>query len=188
MQLNLFTGSIPPEIGDMQLAELWLHKNRFLSGTLPEEIGKLSNYLGDLRVDKTAVGGQIPDSITELTQLVRFAGGRAEFSGTLPANFSKMENLQKLSLNFNDLTGTIPSGMESMTNLLEVELEGNSITGTSPPELCLLKENYRLTFIGLDCLGDNESGIDPEVTCECCDLCCDVGGTCWWQAPPEPPN
>ena len=101
LQKNLLTGSIPPEIGDMQLAEIWLHKNIFLSGTIPDEIGKLANYLTDVRLDKTSVGGQIPDSFTELTQLFRFSAGRAQFSGTLPANFSKLENLQSADLKNN---------------------------------------------------------------------------------------
>lgn len=179
LQKNLLTGSIPPEIGDMQLAEIWLHKNIFLSGTIPDEIGKLANYLTDVRLDKTSVGGQIPDSFTELTQLFRFSAGRAQFSGTLPANFSKLENLQSADLKNNKLTGTIPSGMDSMTNLVEFEVEGNLMTGTSPSELCLLKQNYRLKFLSMDCLGNNELGIDPEISCECCDLCCDEGMTCW---------
>ena len=164
---------------DMQLVELWLHKNLYLTGTLPEELGKLSNYLSDIRLSNTAVGGQIPDSMTELTQLSRFAGGDAAFTGTLPANISKLENIQVLTLNNNGLTGTIPSGMESMTNLIEFEVANNFLTGTSPPELCLLKENHRLAFLGMDCLNNTELGIDPEISCECCDLCCDPGMNCW---------
>ena len=142
----------------MQLVELWLHKNPYLSGTLPDELGKLSNYLTDMRLSKTAVGGRIPDSITELTQLSRFTAGDAQFTGTLPANISKLENLQFFEFNENGLTGNIPSGMESMTNLVEFEVAGNFITGNSASELCFLKENHRLRFLGMDCLGNNALG------------------------------
>ena len=62
---NLLTGSIPPEIGNLtNLAWLDFGNNR-LTGSIPPEIGNLKN-LTHLNVRYNQLNGKIPESICDL--------------------------------------------------------------------------------------------------------------------------
>ena len=47
----------------MKLSELMLQSNEQLTGTIPTELGKLSDYLSDLRLSRTGLTGTIPEEI-----------------------------------------------------------------------------------------------------------------------------
>ena len=168
---NSFSGTIAPEFGDMQLNELWLHGNSQLTGTIPSELGKLSNYLTDLRLDNTALEGEIPEELFGLSQVWRLDLYNSGLSGTISPNMTKLEGLQTLRLSNNEFTGMVPTGFSSMTNLVTLWLHGNKLTGAIPSSICDLKDEHMLEFLNADCLPDPTSG-NSSVTCECCDICC----------------
>ena len=168
---NEFKGTIPPEFGDMHLNELWLHGNSKLTGTIPTELGKLSNFCTDLRLSQTSLEGTIPEEIYDMSQMWRLDLHESGFIGTISSNITKLEGLQTLRLSDNHFTGTLPSGLSSMINLRTVWLNGNKLTGSIPSSLCNLKEEHMLEFLKADCLPDPSSGL-PSITCECCDICC----------------
>jgi len=152
----------------MQLNELWLQRNEELSGTIPTELGLLTNYMRDLRLSQTSMEGTIPDEIYSLSSVWRLHLNEAGFSGTISPNIAQLEKLEDLKLGDNKFTGTLPEDWSSMTNLKNIELEGNQFSGSVPASLCKLKEEYNLVGIKADCLG-----VEPLIQCDCCDVCCD---------------
>merc|ERR1712072_1339770 len=115
-QKNSFSGTISPSFGDMQLSELWLHGNSQLTGSIPSELGKLSNYISDLRLSQTSLEGTIPEEIFSFSNMWRLELHESGLSGTISPNITKLENLQVLRLNNNGFTGTLPTDFRSMTN------------------------------------------------------------------------
>ena len=65
---NQLTGSIPPEIGNLtNLYGLSLYNNQ-LTGSIPSEIGSLTNLIY-LRLNDNQLTGEIPESICDLNIL-----------------------------------------------------------------------------------------------------------------------
>ena len=175
IQKNALTGTIPSELGDMPLTELWLQRNFGLTGTLPLGLSKLSNSLTDIRLGMTAIGGTLPEFLFEMSQVWRMDFSDARFTGTLSTNFGKLGSLQSLRLTGNQLSGTIPTEMGLMTSLYELSLFGNNISGTIPPAVCALRLEQRLEFLSMNCLPESDSA--PSVVCDCCSICCNSSGS-----------
>ena len=155
----------------MQLSELWLQQNSQLTGPIPSELGKLSNYISDLRLGQTSLEGTIPEEIFSLPNMWRLELHESGLSGTISPNITKLENLQILRLNNNGFTGTLPADFRSMTNLMTLSLHGNKFTGTVPSSICDLKKEHVLDLVQADCLPD-PSTAKVSVSCDCCDVCC----------------
>ncbi|MBC6473766.1 MAG: putative Ig domain-containing protein [Hormoscilla sp. GM102CHS1] len=90
-----------------------------LSGTLPSELGSLSN-LQYLYLDNSSLSGEIPSELGSLS------------------------NLRNLWLHGNSLSGTISSELGSLSNLRNLWLHGNSLSGTLPESIKDLSANKRL--------------------------------------------
>ncbi|KAG7353273.1 RHS repeat-associated core domain containing protein [Nitzschia inconspicua] len=173
-QRNLMTGTIPTFLGDMRLNELWINRNP-IQGTIPSELGKLSNHMFDLRLFASNLEGTIPEEIYDLTSLWRFDLYDANFTGTISSNVGNLQSLSVFRINNNSFTGTLPSELNSLSNLIEVQLDHNAFNGTVPVGMCdNLAPNGILEFLQADCLVDPTSG-SSLVTCECCHKCCNSG-------------
>ncbi len=103
---------------------LRLHRNR-LSGSLPSELGQLTN-LKKLWLSYNDLSGQIPVELGQLTNLEHLELSDNELSGPIPVELSKMTNLERLQLGNNQLSGSIPSSLRQLKNLKELELGGNT--------------------------------------------------------------
>jgi len=94
-----------------------------LNGTLPAEIGNLSN-LGTLQVECNPytwtdyLTGSIPTEIGNLTNLTYLDLSYNQFSGSIPTSIGNLTNLTYLNLSINTLSGSIPSELQSLSNLL----------------------------------------------------------------------
>lgn len=166
-----------PILGNFQLNELWL-QHQPLKGPIPSELGKLSNFLFDLRLHGTELEGTIPDEIFELKNMWRLDLYSANFTGTISTLVGKLQALDVLRLSNNRFTGQLPTEMESLLQLKSVWVDGNDFNGTVPPGLCALRVPEGLEDLSADCLMDPITG-DTAVDCECCTHCCgDKGGIC----------
>jgi hypothetical protein len=137
-QSNMFSGTIPSSFGDMQLVELWLRKNNF-DGGIPSELGKLSNSLGDVRLDRTLLDGPIPEEIWNLTNLWRLDLSQTDLTGSISSSIGNLDDLIILNLRDSNFSGPLPSELGQLSDLQELHVHGNMFTGTFPNEVCALR-------------------------------------------------
>ena len=79
-----------------------------LNGTLPKEIGNLTN-LQELDLSNNKLEGEIPKEIGNLTNLLGLFLYNNKLEGEIPKEIRKLTNLQGLNLDMNQLKGEIPN-------------------------------------------------------------------------------
>ena len=132
---NHLTGTIPTDIGNLtNLLKLDLAVNPQLIGTIPEEIGELES-LKRLDLYRTGLTGGIPLSLCSLENLERLHLYSNQLTGSIPSEIGNLSKLQYLDLFSNNLTGSIPSSIGGLKNLKSLELYGNQLTGAIPIEI-----------------------------------------------------
>jgi hypothetical protein len=134
LKSNNLTGTIPPEIGNLtNLQDLWLEVNQ-LTGSIPAELGNLTN-LQDLQLSYNQLTGSIPPELGNLINLQNLLLGNNQLTGSIPAELGSLTNLQNLLLGNNQLTGSVPAELGNLTNLQYLLLSYNQLTGSVPAEL-----------------------------------------------------
>ena len=155
---NGLSGTIPSELGALtNLKELSLAGNE-LRGAIPLELGNLTNlewlFLGD-----NQLSGTIPSELSNLINLEWLNLWGNQLSGTIPSELGNLTNLTSLDLSGNELGGTIPSELSNLAHLTSLDLSGNELGGTIPPEL-----NNLTHLIDLQLGGNRLRGtIPPEL-------------------------
>ena len=129
-----------------------------LSGTLPPELGGLSN-LRWLHLGGGSLSGEIPEWLVGLSNLRRLTISYNDFSGEIPAWLGQLPNLISLDLRSNDLTGTIPPELGGLTNMRSLDLGSNELAGGIPAQLDGLSN---LVFLNLS-YNDLSGSIPPEL-------------------------
>ncbi|CAO2816755.1 unnamed protein product [Amaranthus hypochondriacus] len=176
---NSLSGGIPTSIKALNLQAIQLSQNN-LTGTIPEEFGKLSK-LQVLDLSWNQFHGTLPPSIARLPSLIDLTLYRNFFSGPLPPEMGLHSKLEifwvsinaftgqlpehlcfggklKYVLAFNNyLNGTIPGSLGSCSTLLKIELSNNRLSGVLPPELGILPKLEKLSVSR-----NKLSGVLPE--------------------------
>ncbi len=152
---NQLSGSIPSELGSLSnLERLRLDRNQ-LSGPIPPRLGSLSNLQG-LHLRGNQLSGPIPPELGRLSNLIDVGLEDNQLSGPIPPELGNLPNLRTLDLGGNQLSGSIPSELGILSSLRTLYLSGNQLSGHIPPELGSLSN---LTYADL---GDNQlSGLIP---------------------------
>ena len=133
---------------------LGLVSNR-LNGTIPPELGRLSN-LQDLNLTGNELSGTIPPELGQLSELQLMQLSDNELSGPIPRELGQLSNLKGLWLGGNELSGEIPSALGNLAGLGTLDLGRNQLSGPMPRELGQLS---KLAFLSIH---DNElSGAIP---------------------------
>ncbi|KAG5598318.1 hypothetical protein H5410_029688, partial [Solanum commersonii] len=115
LSMNNFSGTIPPEIGNItNLLFLNLNINQF-SGTIPQQIGSLAK-LQTLRIFYNHLNGSIPEEIGYLRSLTKLSLCRNFLTGSIPASLGNLSNLSILLLYNNQLSGSIPASLGNLTH------------------------------------------------------------------------
>ena len=131
---NQLTGSIPPELGNLSnLIDLSLHRNQ-LSGGIPAELGNLAN-LQAIILEFNQLTGTIPIQLGNLTNLINLDLQGNQLTGSIPAELGNLISLEALDLRQNQLTGNIPIEIGNLANLEGLVLTFNQLTGDIPAEL-----------------------------------------------------
>lgn len=131
---NGLTGTLPPELGDLEnLTSLSLRGNP-LSGAIPSTLGALP-HLGSLLLDSNQLSGSIPPQLGDLTSLRTLWLSNNQLTGTIPPGLGRLRELSGLLLSGNQLTGPIPPELGDLTELRSLGLGRNQLSGSIPAEL-----------------------------------------------------
>ena len=96
----------------------------------------INGRVRDIDLQVNNLSGQLPQEITQLTELRNLWLGVNNIYGPIPTGFGSMPNLEALWLHFNNLSGTIPADIGMSTSLRRFYLYNNdSLTGTIPGSL-----------------------------------------------------
>ena len=155
---NQLNGTIPPELGNLSnLTVLSLYSNQ-LRGTIPSELGNLSS-LEVLALSANQLNGSIPQELSNLSDLQVLSLWGNKLRGSIPPGLGNLTNLEELYLAENQLSGAIPPELGNLTNLEWLDLSGNRLSGTIPSEL-----GHLTNLTGLHLYDNKLSGtIPPEL-------------------------
>ena len=109
---------------DGRVTELRLRRNQ-LSGTIPPELGSLTN-LTDLWLDNNRLNGAILPELGNLSSLIRLSLYSNELSGEIPPELGSLAGLERLFLNDNELSGKLPQEMTKLSALQRLTFYRNS--------------------------------------------------------------
>lgn len=131
------SGTLPSEVGMLSdsLTSIAI-VNANLEGPLPTEIGLL-HQLHDILVDQNQLTGTIPLELSQATNLVWIYLAENLFSGTFPVHLTTLP-LEELVLDQCHFTGTLPTEVGLLTAIYSFYIFANQITGTLPTEFGLM--------------------------------------------------
>ena len=121
--------------------------SRGLRGTLPSELGALSN-LRQFDVAFNTLSGPLPAEIANMQALQVFVVSFNSISGTIPPSLGNQSSLQVLFLDDNHIGGPIPLSLVGSGVLETLYLNDNMLTGALPEDMCTVAAN--LSFISFD--------------------------------------
>ena len=155
---------------------LWLGENPYISGTIPTEIGKLSN-LDDLRLNGLTnmnPPSQLPSEIGKLTSLRVLNVSQTPLAGTLPTEIWSLRGMVNLDLSgvasstttssssSSFVGGTIPTTIDKLSDLSILQLRDAAMAGTLPSKLGSLAK--------LQTLGLQRNSFVGSIPTEICNL------------------
>ncbi|CAI9289997.1 unnamed protein product [Lactuca saligna] len=111
---------------------------RYVDHALIEWQGDEREFLNTLKLLKSIdlssnnLTGQIPNEITNLSDLIALNFSMNTLSGEIPQHIGEMKKLLTLDLSRNNLSGKIPSGMSQMSLLNYLDLSYNHFSGRIP--------------------------------------------------------
>ncbi|XP_009143948.1 receptor-like protein 39 [Brassica rapa] len=130
LSYNRFSGTLSPNTSLFELHHLSylnLDFNMF-SSSLPSEIGNLKK-LELLSLSSNNFFGQVPPTISNLTSLTQLYLSQNKLTGNFPL-VQNLTNLSFLILSDNHFSGTIPSPLLTFPFLSFLEVRGNDLTGS----------------------------------------------------------
>jgi Leucine-rich repeat (LRR) protein len=143
MQINNFSGTLPPSIGNATTL-VWLNlgmsndvggpnlgQTGGFGGQIPKELGKLVN-LNCLQLGGNNFTGGVPPEILNLSSLNLLDLGQMNLKGEIPPWLGNMTSLTGLYLRGNELNGSIPPSLGKLVNLTTLDLSSTSLTGQIP--------------------------------------------------------
>ena len=155
---NRLSGSLPPEIGNLtNLRELVFRFNS-LNGSLPPEIGNLTNLI-ILNLSLNYLSGSLPPEIWNLTNLKYLDFYENDLSGNIPPEIGNLINLTKLDFYKNDLSGNIPPEIGNLNSLKYLDFYDNDLSGNIPSEIGNLTNLTELSLFNNDLSGNIPSEI-----------------------------
>ncbi len=184
---NEFTGTIPPEIKNLESLQILDLQGNNLTGEIPEELGKLTNLIrfqtannfitGDvpnlsgLRELETLDIGEpnlnpqpIPDWIQELPNLRALRLIHGPWTGPMPEWIGDMTTLREIYLGRDHLEGPIPD-LSNLTNLQRFTIRDTGLSGGFPESLLFLPNLRQLDLAGVSITGTlpDEVGYLPNL-------------------------
>lgn len=148
---NDFTGKIPQDWSACtNLIQIIADNNKNLGGNFPASFTDLPK-LQSISLQWTAIEGEIPSTIGNLTGMTDLLLTGSKMGGKIPENIGACTSLVQLALGECRFEGPIPEAIGTLTNLVLFQLTGNNIGGGFPLSLCNLPQlqDLRLAKCGL---------------------------------------
>lgn len=159
-------GTLPVELGLLSntLTQIYL-RNNYLSGTLPSIWGRDFQKLQRFQLTNAKLEGTLPPEWGQMGSLAVLGLGRNQLNGSLPEEWAMnggMQSLGTLGLESNQLTGTIPTawGNGGMPSLIRLYLNKNFLTGQVPDSLWSPN-----AWMEVNLAGNALTGIISDSTC-----------------------
>ena len=109
--------------------------SNYLSGTIPAELGNLTNMevldLSDNSVAGCELTGDIPPELGNLAHLQQLLLADTKISGSIPPQLGRLANLHDLDLDLDQLSGSIPPELGNLANLQTLSLQEISSVAAS---------------------------------------------------------
>lgn len=134
LERSRLIGTIPSEIGSLSNLQVLNFDRNELSGTLPSEIGRLLN-LRELRIGWNDLVGSIPFEIGHLAMLNALRLTNNAFTNSIPVEIYNCTRLRILDLSINALKGTLSENIAQVKELQELRLSDNMFSGTIPSQI-----------------------------------------------------
>ena len=134
LKSNNLAGTMPRELGLLSNLEVMDLYGNLLAGLIPSELGQLSR-LSTLILWNNELSGSIPPELGQLGNLEELVLSGNKLTGSIPSEFGQLTNLTTLKVFFNPLSGSIPSSLGRLSKLRELLLVGNRLSGRIPPEI-----------------------------------------------------
>ncbi len=99
-----------------------------------------------LALSGNGLAGTLPPELGDLSNLGRLDLGNNQLAGPIPPELGALANLANLDLNGNRLSGTIPSELGNLANLKVLELGDNELAGHIPATLLRLDKLVAFNF------------------------------------------
>jgi Leucine-rich repeat (LRR) protein len=161
----LIHGNIPAEIENLVNLNLLGLEGNYLTGSVPDLIGKQKKLEG-LHLHVNRFSGSIPSALGNLTRLTRLFLEENRFEGNIPSSLGNCKSLQNLNLSSNNLNGTIPEEVLGLSSLsISLVMSNNSLTGSLS-----LKVGNLHNLVELDISGNKLSGTIPSTLGSCISL------------------
>ncbi|KAK8514120.1 hypothetical protein V6N12_008836 [Hibiscus sabdariffa] len=157
--VNRLSGPIPDYLANITtLLSLSLESNMF-SGPIPPSLGKLANL--EKLTNSEQMKRELPQALTDLTELTEFRIGSNNFTGRIPDMFQNWKQLEELEIQASGFEGPIPPSISSLTSLNELRISDLNGGVSQFPSLRNMKGLQKLML--RDC---NISGKIPDYLSE----------------------
>lgn len=159
LSYNYLVGTIPREITHLVgLYVLSTSHNFFMSGSLPQEIGRLRN-LTMFDISWCNLTGTIPISIGNITNMSRFDVSQNNLNGNIPHGIWQMD-FKHLSLANNNFNCSITQSIFKSQNLQFLHLQESSLSGSMPKEFGMLGNLIDLDISNCNIIGSISISIE----------------------------
>ncbi|KAJ4915468.1 Protein STRUBBELIG [Raphanus sativus] len=120
-------GSLSDTLADFSSIQVMDFSDNHISGTIPQA---LPSTIRNLSLSSNRFTGNIPFTLSFLTELSELSLGNNVISGDIPDYFQELTKLTKLDLSANVLEGRLPPSMGDLAALKILYLQDNKLIGT----------------------------------------------------------
>ncbi|KAG6737307.1 hypothetical protein POTOM_058821 [Populus tomentosa] len=136
--VNNLTGKIPGYLGNITTLRAFNIQNNMFSGTVPPELGGLVN-LENLTLSANNLTGELPPALINLTGLKELRLSSNNFTGRIPDFIQSWKQLDKLEIQAGGFTGPIPLNISVLTTLTDLKISNLLGDGSEFPNLESIK-------------------------------------------------